>query len=141
MIISGKINSNLKSAIRFFADSLISKQLQRHISIKISVINNAVNYGEVEVADYNLSNKPRDFILFLDKNMSEEEKIKTLAHEFCHIKQILYNELNEEMTLWKGKKVCEEDYQKYEDRPWEKEAYTIEKLLYEEYINETRNTQ
>jgi hypothetical protein len=133
MNIQGKINSNIKLAIQFFADKLISKQLQRHISIRITLVGDTHNYGEVEITDYNSRNQPRDFTLFIDKTLPEEEKIRTIAHELVHIKQYLYNELNEQMTIWQGKKVSEDDYVNYDDRPWEREAYNMEKTLYESY--------
>jgi hypothetical protein len=133
MTITGKINSNVRSAIQYFADNLISKQLQKHISIKITFVSNADNYGEVEITDYNTKGSPRDFTLFIDKNIPEEEKIRTIAHEIVHVKQYLYNELNEQMTLWRGKKVSEDDYKNYFDRPWEKEAYELGDELYETY--------
>jgi hypothetical protein len=133
MYITGKVASYYKSATQFFADQLISKQLQKHISIRISLINDSNNYGEVEITDYNSRNQPRDFTLYIDKTLSEEEKIRTIAHEICHVKQYLYGELNEEMTLWLGNKVSEDDYEKYDDRPWEKEAYEMETMLYEQW--------
>jgi hypothetical protein len=138
MTLTGKINSNIKSAIKYFADNLISKQLQQHISIQIKFVGDTDNYGEVEITDYNLRNQPRDFTFFIDKDISEEEKIRTIAHEMVHTKQYVYSELNEEMTIWRGKEVSEEQYQKYEDRPWEAEAYKLGDELYESYINTTR---
>lgn len=133
MKISGKINSNVKSAMKYFADFLISKQLQRYVTIKVKFVSNTENYGEVEITDYNLKGYPRDFTLYIDKNISEKEKIRTIAHELVHVKQYLYCELNEQMTLWKGKKVSEEKYRNYFDRPWEKEAYEIGDKLYGYY--------
>jgi Zn-dependent peptidase ImmA (M78 family) len=137
MNINGKINPKIKSALKYFADNLISKQLQRFISVKIVFISNADNYGEVEITDYNTKG-PRDFTLFIDKNLPEEEKIRTIAHELVHVKQYVYNELNEQMTMWRGKKVSEDDYLNYNDRPWEREAYKMEKKLYGDYIKTNR---
>jgi len=133
MTITGKINSNVKLAIQYFADNLISKQLQRYVSIKVTLVANTDNYGEVEITDYNSKGLPRDFTLYIDKNLPEEEKIRTIAHELVHVKQYVYNELNEQMTLWHGKKVSEDDYENYFDRPWEKEAYELGDKLYERH--------
>lgn len=135
MTITGKINSNLKSAIQFFADNLLTKQMQRHVSIKVTLVTNTDNYGEVEIADYNSRDLPRAFTLFIDKNISEDEMIRTISHELVHVKQYVYNELNEQMTLWCGQKVSEDDYENYIDRPWEKEAYELGDKLYEQYNN------
>jgi hypothetical protein len=134
MKITGKINSKIKSATQCFADNLISKQLQRHISIQIKLVGNADNYGEVEVTDYNSKGLPRDFTLYINKTLPEKEKIRTIAHELVHVKQYLYKELNEQMTLWRGQKVSEDDYGNYYDYPWEKEAYELEDKLYDSFI-------
>jgi len=137
MNIKGKINSKIKSAMQYFADCLISKQLQRHITIQITFVRDTENYGEVEITDYNSKGLPRDFTLFIDKNISEEEQIRTIAHELVHVKQYLYKELNEQMTMWRGKKVSEEQFENYFERPWEKEAYELGDEL---YVNFTKST-
>jgi hypothetical protein len=138
MNIKGKINSEIKSAIQYFADNLVSKQLQRHVSIKISLVTHTENFGEVEITDYNMKEQPRDFTLYIDKTIPEKEKIRTIAHELVHVKQYLYNELNEQMTRWRGKKVSEDDFENYFDRPWEKEAYELGDKLYDRYIKTNR---
>jgi hypothetical protein len=137
MKITGKINSNIKLAIKYFADNLISTQLQRHISIRITLVSNTDNYGEVEITDYNSRNQPRDFTLYIDKTLPEKEKIRTIAHELVHVKQYLYNELNEQMTLWCGRKVSEDDFENYFDRPWEKEAFELGDKLYGNFTKST----
>jgi hypothetical protein len=137
MNITGNINSNIKSAIQYFADNLISKQLQRHVSIRVTFVTNTDNFGEVEITDYNSKEQPRVFILYIDKTLPEEEKIRTIAHELVHVKQYLYNELNEQMTLWRGRKVSEDDFENYFDRPWEKEAYELGDILYGNFTKST----
>ena len=90
-------------------------------------------FGETEIMDYNSKGEPREFALIIQKDLSEEETLKTIAHELVHVKQYLYKELNEQMTLWKGRKVSEEQYKNYYDRPWEKEADKLGDKLYGEY--------
>lgn len=141
MEILPNIPKKYRKAIEFFADRLISKQMQKHLVLRIIQTKHAENYGETEVIGYNLGDKPREFGIILKRDIPEEEKIRTLAHELCHIKQILYNELNETMSLWRGQKVSEDDYDNYYDQPWEAEAYMMENKLYEEYTNATRNTR
>jgi hypothetical protein len=137
MKITGKINSNIKSAIKYFANNLISKQMQPYVTIKITYVTDTDNYGEVEITDYNSRNQPRDFTLYIDKTLPEKEKIRTIAHELVHVKQYLYNELNEQMTLWRGRKVSEDDFENYFDRPWEKEAYELGDKLYGNFTKST----
>ena len=54
--------------------------------------------------------------------------MQTLAHEMVHAKQYIRGELNGYNFSWKGRKP--RNY-KYENAPWEKEAYGREKELYE----------
>ena len=56
--------------------------------------------------------------------------MQTLAHEMVHAKQYLRGELNGWTNSWKGRKP--RNY-KYENAPWEKEAYKLEMKLYENF--------
>lgn len=116
----------------FFADKLISKQMQNHLVVKVVFTKNQSFLGETEIIGYNMRDEPREFALILNKNIDDDEKLKTLAHEFVHLKQYVYKELNEQMTLWHGKKVSEDDWD-YHESPWEIEAETIGNKLFEEY--------
>ena len=54
-----------------------------------------------------------------------------------HLKQFVRNELCDFETMktqWKSK-LYPEDL-KYDDHPWEKEAYRLEEKLYKEFVNE-----
>jgi hypothetical protein len=53
--------------------------------------------------------------------------MQTLAHEMVHAKQYLRGELCGYSMSWKGKKP--RNY-KYENAPWEREAYKLEAELY-----------
>ena len=57
-----------------------------------------------------------------------EMLMQTLAHEMVHAKQYIRGELNGYNFSWKGRKP--RNY-KYENAPWEKEAYGREKELYQ----------
>ena len=137
MNISGKLSKQQRLAIKFFADKLISKQMQQHVSVKIIFSKNLQFFGETEVIGHNAKDEPREFALIIKSDIDNIEKVKTLSHEMVHLKQYLYNELNEEMTLWKGQKISEDDYENYFDRPWEKEAETLGDKLFEEYYEYT----
>lgn len=133
MTISGKLNSNQRSAIQYFADKLISKQMQRHISIRVYLTRYAANFGETHIVGYNEKDQPREFTLEIRSKLCEKEKLRTIAHEIVHVKQYLYKELNEQMTLWKGQKV-DSDAIPYFKQPWEIEAHELGDKLYEEYM-------
>jgi hypothetical protein len=132
MNIFGKLTSKQKSAINFFADKLFTPQMKRNISIHISFSSTMDNYGETEIDDYNLSGKPREFILNIKRNISDDEIIHTIAHEMVHVKQYVYGQLNEQMTTWNGKKVNDGQYG-YFDSPWEIEAHQLGDILFYEY--------
>jgi len=138
MKITGKLNSKLKSATQFFADKLISKQMQRHVSVRVSLKNYSNFFGETEIIDYNESDKPRHFVIRVRNKLSEKEKLRTIAHEMVHVKQFLYNELNEEMSLWKGKPTRLYKVP-YDSQPWEKEAWSLGDKLFEEYYEYTKS--
>lgn len=56
------------------------------------------------------------------------EMMQTLAHEMVHARQFIRGQLrNEGYWAWKGRKA---DNYEYENQPWEKEAYRLEKELF-----------
>jgi hypothetical protein len=135
MNLKGKLSKHQRSATQYFADKLISKQMQRNITIRVIFTKYQSMFGETEILEYNNKGEPREFALIIQKNISNEEILKTIAHELVHVKQYLYKELNEQMTLWKGRKVSEDQYASYYDYPWEKEAYKLGDKLFEEYYD------
>jgi hypothetical protein len=56
-----------------------------------------------------------------------------MAHEMVHIRQFVRNEINEELTKWKSRKV-NSDVVPYVDLPWEIEANKLGDRMYEEFI-------
>ena len=132
MIIKGKLNGNQRSAMHFFADKLLSKQLQRYILVHVVLTKHIENFGEIEVTDHNSKDVPRCFKLYVRKDIGDAEILKTLAHEMVHVKQYCKRELNEEMTKWRGRSY---DIRKvsYFDRPWEIEAHEVGDSLVQEF--------
>ena len=59
-----------------------------------------------------------------------EEMMQTLAHEMVHAKQYLRRELCGYSFCWKGRKPRK---YKYENAPWEKEAYRLEEELFNKH--------
>lgn len=56
------------------------------------------------------------------------EMMQTLAHEMVHARQFIRGQLNNEGGwAWKGRRA---DNFEYENQPWEKEAYRLEKTLF-----------
>jgi hypothetical protein len=136
MIITGKVNKNLREAIEFFASNLFTPQMKRHIEIRVRKRDLGTWHGFVSIEDYNVLNQPRSFVIELHKGDNEAEQLKTLAHEFVHVRQYARNELNDEMNTWKGRYV-DSDAIDYNDQPWEIEANKLGNELYELYTNKT----
>ena len=56
--------------------------------------------------------------------------VSTLAHEMVHVKQFARNELDDQLTFWKGRNHSNTDYW---DQPWEKEARRLQHKLVQEF--------
>lgn len=132
MIIYGRIPKNHIKAINFFAKRLFTPQMNKQLHIEISYKKNMQLLGLTSIEDYNKSGKPRYFIIDIQKHLSEKEKLITLAHEMIHVKQYVYNELNEQMNTWRGDTV---EKLEYHNQPWEIEAEEFGIKLTEEYMD------
>lgn len=71
-----------------------------------------------------------EIILTIAKSLSKDEMIKTIFHEMVHIKQYVDGRLeNGSPPIWLG--MVYED--KYENLPWEIEAFEIEQKMIEAF--------
>ncbi len=132
MIVKGKLNKSQLLALDFFADALLTKQLKKHIIIHVKFRKKMDFLGLTEVEDYNASGKPREFILDINRNQSDNEILRTIAHEMCHVRQYAYGELNEEATQWCGQKMARD--LAYHEQPWEIEANSVGDIIYNDYM-------
>jgi len=135
MHIEGRLSGIQKQAMNFFAEKLFSPQLRRNIVVRVifrKTLKDA--YGFAQVESYNVQGRPRYFIVEVNANLDIEQKLQTLAHEMVHVKQYAYGELNEEMTLWRGK-VVDSDKIPYVEHPWEIEANNKGDRLYRGFRN------
>ena len=132
-----KKNPCLKRKIKEASLHYVSKLMpnKKRLEVRIRLVrgllekNNA--YGECYATD-----DPYTFFIDLEIADRESEILKTLAHEFVHIKQFARKELvfKEDSSVWFG--VVYKDSNAYYNLPWEKEARRIEKLLYESFIKD-----
>lgn len=132
MIVKGKLSKSQLSALNFFADALLTNQLKRHIIIHVKFRRKMDYLGLAEVDDCNASGKPREFILEINRNQSEDEILRTLAHEMCHVRQYCYGDLNEEGNSWCGQRMSRD--LEYHEQPWEIEAETIGDIIFNDYM-------
>ena len=65
-----------------------------------------------------------------------DELIITLAHELTHAKQFIRGEMSPYDGVWRSNHTrVNGNRMKYENRPWEKEAFENQEMLYETYWN------
>lgn len=79
---------------------------------------------------------PRHFKINLNSRCGKKDMLSTLMHEMVHVKQYFRGELKIKSFktgggywTWKG---CP-NFQKYDNQPWEKEAFAAEEGLFKEY--------
>jgi hypothetical protein len=72
------------------------------------------------------------YIIFVDE-MSRDEAIKVLSHELIHLKQYYTKKLilEKDKVIWDGKEIYQSEINemKYEQRPWEAEAFAGQRSL------------
>ena len=71
----------------------------------------------------------RSFIIRVNKDLSKEDLLTTIFHEFVHIKQHIKKEFGGDVFGISNEEVA------YMDRPYKIEAFRLEKELLEEYNN------
>ena len=132
----------ITDATYFYAEELLSKRLLKNLEIDIKLTKDLKKkegaYGFCHIVDDNL-NRPRQFHIEIDTAMkhSTREILTWLAHEMTHLKQFVRKELydyQDGSVQWKSKRYIRK--LKYDDMPWEKEAYRLESNLYKELRNE-----
>ena len=133
VIVTGCSNPKLEQEIiyatKFFTKELLSRQLYKHISLEIVMMNKIEDLGTCCITYYNDWYKAREFEIQLRKKKSLKSLLMTLAHEIVHVKQFAKGELNSDNTKWKGE-VIDVDNISYFDLPWEVEASSYEYILY-----------
>lgn len=123
----------VKDAANFYAECLVpNKKLRSNITVRIKFLNKIDCMGYVSVADVNASNKPRSFLIEISPFIGAASILQTIAHEMVHMKQYLKEELNDNLSIWKGEKV-DSDKIDYWEQPWEVEAHGLEKGLFYKY--------
>lgn len=116
-------------ATQYYCEKLISKRILRNITIEIKFKKDLEESGYCEIQDYNTHGKARHFLIELEKGVNDKTTLMTLAHECVHVKQYAMGELDEDLSVWRGRKVNSDDVP-YWDHPWEIEAYGKERGLY-----------
>jgi hypothetical protein len=120
-------------AAHFFAKELIpNTRIRNNCLTTIRFDSTIVNYGSCGVEEYNTKNEPREFLIEIHPGIGAKNILATLAHEMVHIKQYIQHETNDELSMWKGKKV-DSDSIDYWDHPWEIDAHGREIGLFTKF--------
>ena len=129
---------SLGSAAIFYGEELLGKRMLKNIYLDIKLTKDLKKkegaYGYCHIVDDSLA-KPREFMIELDASMrhSFENILIWLAHEMVHLKQFVRKELwdyESGRVQWKSRTYGRLNH---DDQPWEKEAYRLEGILYDEF--------
>jgi hypothetical protein len=138
-VVRGTANKRLKkllaTATQYYCDKLLSKRIARNIHIEVVLQKDLDEQGYCEIQDYNTTGKARSFLIELDKQANLKTLLTTLAHECVHMKQYATGELNEGLSMWRGRKI-NSDSVPYWDHPWEIEAYGKERGLFTRFLDD-----
>ena len=130
----------LNSASWFYGRRMLGGRRARHITLDIKLTKHLKKkedaYGYCGITGDSLS-KPREFCIELDASMNHpfDQLLIWLGHEFVHLKQFVRGELFDYetgKTQWKSR-VYNMANIVHDKQPWEKEAYRLESILYEEF--------
>lgn len=124
-----RIKNLLAAASEFYCSNLMSSRLIHNIRINVVIKKNLEEDGFCCIEEYNKSGKPREFTIEIDKALNLKTMLLVLAHECVHVKQYATGELDDSLSVWRGRKV-NSDKVPYWEHPWEIEAYGREKGLY-----------
>ena len=124
-----RFNEYVQRASQFYAEQLFPKQLLRHLVVSIKFSKHLDAFGYASIEKRNTKGQAREFLIELHPYISGKEILKALAHEFVHVKQYVYGELNEQQTIWQGEPF-DSDAVDYYELPWEIEAHGREAGLF-----------
>lgn len=124
-----RFNEYVQRASQFYAEQLFTKRLLRHIVVTVKFNKHLDAFGYTNVEKRNTKGAAREFLIELHPYISGKEILKTLAHEFVHIKQYADGDLNEEQTQWQGEPI-DSDSMDYYELPFEIEAFGKEVGLF-----------
>lgn len=120
-------------ASKFYLRLIMPRHIIPHITLDIDFLGKLDQDadGYCDVTGHNIRKKPREFQIQVRRNKSKRYMMMTLAHEIVHLKQYAMGELDENMNVWKGKRIPSD--MDYWDAPWEIEAHGREYGLWSRF--------
>jgi hypothetical protein len=119
----------IKLAANFYADVLIPNYKDK---IYLEIYAN-----DIKADGYCTCLGRYDYEIEIDKDLTFEHMMITLAHEMIHLKQYTTKELKSRFVrgkpvdTWKG---VQYRNLKYKEQPWEREAMLYEESLYQQFL-------
>lgn len=151
ILIEGKCTAiskkELRYAIKFFANMLMTKRLSDSLSIEVSYEKDRDPLSHASMTWLDKNVRPKVYDIEINPNMGKRRILIALAHEMVHIKQYAKGEMKDYVSRkkfrrviqWQTKDVSCDTF--YWERPWEIEAYGRELGLYEMYKAEVRDNK
>ena len=129
--------SMCRKAAKFYGKSLLSEKLSTNITVRIKFNDKSLGKNLYGVCDWHCDKqRPRNFIISIDPNLSERMTLIVLAHEMVHVKQYAKGELKDlirtNMVKYLGE-IYDDEKISYWFHPWEIEARNFEKKLYSDF--------
>jgi len=123
----------VERAVSFFAKELIPNTKIRNNCQTIVRFNSQLkDFGSAEIQGRNTRKQPRKFLIEIHPGINTRNIISTIAHEMVHIKQYIHGETNDQLSVWRGKKINSEQVE-YWVHPWELDAYGREIGLFTKF--------
>jgi hypothetical protein len=130
----------IKHAAKWYGDNIVGYKLADNVYVRIDLIPNL----QIEERCYarvvwlKTNHRPRHFAIEIDSNLKKKMMLKTLAHEFVHIRQYTRDHLKDlyncTRVRWHKKIFSEQQIDTlYKTLPWELEAHKLEKHFYHAY--------
>jgi hypothetical protein len=146
LTINGKVRKkdipDLKKAVHFYANELMSKSLIKKLKITIRFVDTIEHTAEMTWTSVNPV-RPKNFLIYVNSNKKSKVRLlRALGHELTHVKQFATGELKDLVSRskvrWKNKLYPFPDDESdnpetYWNAPWEIEAYGREIGLYQLY--------
>lgn len=128
----------VNQAVNWCMGRLLPKVRRIHIDVQLKNVPDADGYCE-NMSQYEhefVGSSPRTFRLEIDKRLHFVEMVSTIIHEMVHVKQYVFRELHDQYSTvkWKSKKLPVD--MKYDDQPWEKEAFRLQERLLSPLLTE-----
>jgi hypothetical protein len=127
-----------RDVVEFMQQKYFDKVGNLQVEMKLSKILNRECNADGICFVLESGSRPRKFEVSIDTRLSLQDFIKTIIHEFVHVKQYVRGELVDRVrgrakTTWNNKDHTKTPYSK---QPWEREAYRLQEKFYIEYMSQ-----